>query len=81
MTQTLSFIRFGVSCIFLGLLSLACSSAFGIEEAHFDPSVDADQSKEAKSKQPVGAGECKPFDNKRLKHLQADGALTPLPGR
>lgn len=78
MIQSLQVSRFGVSCILLGLLSLACSSALGIDdEAHLDPTL---ASSNGKAKQP-GGGECKPFDNKRLKHLQADGSLTPLPGK
>ena len=80
MTSTRQNWRFGVLAVGAALLgTAACSSTFGIDEAHLDPTF-SEPGKVAKSDQRPG-GECKSFDNKRLKHLEPDGSLSPLPSR
>jgi hypothetical protein len=70
---------FGVLAVGVALLATAaCSSTLGIDEAHLDPTF-SEPGKTVKSDQ--GGGECKGFDNKRLKHLEPDGSLSPLPSR
>lgn len=68
----------GVWAIAAAGLATACSSTLGIDEAHLDPTF-SEPGGGAKL-EPVG-GECKSFDNSRLKRLEPDGSLSPLPAR
>ncbi len=60
-------------------VTVACSSALGIDDAHLDPTFNAKAS-DQKTLSPAKGGVCKAFDNQaRLANLLPDGGLMPLP--
>jgi len=62
------------------LLAGACSSAFGIDDAHVDPSLSAPPEGQTATKESDEPAVCKAFDNAaRLENLLPDGGLMPLP--
>ncbi len=77
-----SFASFRLAFVACAFAAGACSSAFGIDEAHVDPSLSAPGDAQTSTKGTDKPAVCKAFDNAaRLEHLGPDGGLTPLPGQ
>jgi len=80
-SRTRSVVSFRFALIACALAAGACSSAFGIDDAHVDPSLSAPPAGQSSTKESGKPAVCKTFDNAaRLEHLLPDGGLTPLPG-
>ena len=79
-SRTGSFGSFRFALLVCALAAGACSSAFGIDDAHVDPSLSSPPANQTSTKETGKPAVCKTFDNAaRLEHLLPDGGLAPLP--